>query len=114
MMSLTCCNGRLMSFHAVMRADARLQVSYLVIFWQSSHGPRAGSLAGSVHCQMQLSSAYIRLPCNFTAFAVSVRCRHCLLRFSDLNLPPKNWEFPCSLQNYNDIKVSGVSWWILC
>ncbi|CAK0782947.1 hypothetical protein CVIRNUC_006142 [Coccomyxa viridis] len=25
-------------------------------------------------------------------------------RFSDLNLPPKNWEFPCDLQSYNDTK----------
>lgn len=26
-------------------------------------------------------------------------------RFSDLNLPPKNWTFPCSVANLGDIKV---------
>lgn len=26
-------------------------------------------------------------------------------RFSDLNLPPKNWTFPCSVDRLGDIKV---------
>ena len=28
-----------------------------------------------------------------------------MCRFSDLNLPPKNWTFPCSVANLGDIKV---------
>ena len=32
---------------------------------------------------------------------------HCesLNRFSDLNLPPKNWTFPCEVANLGEIKV---------
>lgn len=29
-------------------------------------------------------------------------------RFSDLNLPPKNWTFPCTVATLGDIKVRGV------
>ena len=33
-------------------------------------------------------------------------------RFSDLNLPPKNWTFPCTVATLGEIKV--WSWLIIC
>ena len=45
-----------------------------------------------------------QLPCwNLEKHYLSIVCF--LNRFSDLNLPPKNWTFPCEVANLGAIKV---------
>ena len=34
-----------------------------------------------------------------------LKVEYCACRFSDLNLPPKNWTFPCTVANLGAIKV---------
>ena len=37
-----------------------------------------------------------------------LKVEYCACRFSDLNLPPKNWTFPCTVANLGAIKVPHI------
>ena len=37
-----------------------------------------------------------------------LKVEYCACRFSDLNLPPKNWTFPCAVANLGAIKVPHI------